>query len=278
MSLPADFLFNQANLQDYVDCPRRFQLRHLLQLAWPAVAAEPADEYEAQVQDGEAFHRLVHQHVLGIIAAETPILPEAGPLADWWRAYLASPPADLPAMLLPEVTLSAPLAGYRLIAKYDLIAIEPDRRAIIVDWKTSARRPRPGWLSERMQTRVYRYLLVRAGTDLFPGLQPAQVEMIYWFANYPDQPERLPYDATQFEADGRLLTELVVEIAGRNEPIFPLTDDVTRCRFCTYRSLCGRGITAGDLDEADDQAAVPEEAAPDWTAGFDFEQIGEIVF
>ncbi len=278
MSLPDDFLFSQANLQDYVDCPRRFQLRHLLQLAWPAVTAEPADEYEAQVQDGEAFHRLVHQHTLGIITAETPLLSETEPLAGWWRAYLASPPTDLPATRLPEITLSAPLAGYRLIAKYDLIGIEPGRRAVIVDWKTAARRPRPGWLSERMQTRVYRYLLMRAGADLFPGLRPDQVEMVYWFANFPDQPERLPYDATQFAADGRLLTELVVEIAGRTDTIFPLTDERARCRFCTYRSLCGRGVEAGDLDEADLEAAGPEETARDWTGRFDFEQIGEIVF
>jgi hypothetical protein len=293
MPLPDDFQFTQSNLQDYADCPRRFQLRYLLQLAWPAIAAEPADEYEAQVRDGEMFHRLAQQHVLGILPWQDQPLFDDEPLAEWWRAYLADPPPDLPPIRLPEITLSAPLGDHRLIAKYDLIALDPGRRAVIVDWKTSAKRPRPGWLAGRLQTRVYRYLLVRAGSDLrhapdasqAPGafgaaLSPDQVEMIYWFTNYPDEPERLPYDATQFAADGRALAELAAEIAQRGDPVFPLTDDLKRCRFCAYRSLCGRGVAAGDLADAGDEAAAVEEpaAAGDWAERFDFEQVGEIAF
>jgi CRISPR/Cas system-associated exonuclease Cas4 (RecB family) len=297
MPLPDDFQFTQSNLQDYTDCPRRFQLRYLMQLAWPAIAVEPADEYEAQVQDGETFHRLAQQHVLGILPWEDQPRLDDEPLAEWWRAYLADPPADLPLIRLPEITLSAPLGDHRLTAKYDLIALDPGRRAVIVDWKTSAKRPRPGWLIGRLQTRVYRYLLVRAGGDLrhvpgtsqVPGtsgggpsgatLAPDQVEMIYWFANFPDAPERLPYDATQFAADGRVLTELAAEITQRADPVFPLTDDLKRCGFCAYRSLCGRGVVAGDMSDAgDDAAAVEEPAAGDWAEGFDFEQVGEIAF
>ena len=41
-NLPDDFHFSQGSLQDYVDCQRRFQLRYLMKLAWPAVDAEPA--------------------------------------------------------------------------------------------------------------------------------------------------------------------------------------------------------------------------------------------
>lgn len=293
MSLPEDFQFSQANLQDYVDCPRRFQLRYLLQLAWPAIEAEPADEYEAQVRAGEAFHRLVQQHILGIIPAAETDLPLDEPLASWWRAYLANPPADLPALRFAEVVLSAGLGTHRLIAKYDLIAIAPGQRAVIVDWKTSARRPRPAWLAERLQTRVYRYLLVRAGAGLLarasgalapsaamPGeIRPEQVEMIYWFAGFPDEPERLRYDAVQFAADGQYLAELAAEIVQRADPIFPLTDDVRRCRFCAYRSLCGRGVAAGDLAAADDDAlAVADEPPSDWTDRLDLEQIAEIAF
>ena len=69
MPLPPDFHFSQGNLQDYSDCPRRFQLRYLLELAWPAVEAEPADEFETRIRDGEAFHRMVQQHVLGVLPA-----------------------------------------------------------------------------------------------------------------------------------------------------------------------------------------------------------------
>lgn len=281
MELTGEFQFSQGNLQDYVDCPRRFQLRYLLQVAWPAVEAEPAAEYEAQVLAGEAFHRLVHQHLLGIVSADTVRLPALPLLEEWWRAYLACAPADLPPLRFPEVTLSAPLGAHRLVARYDLIALEPAGRAVIVDWKTSAKRPTTEWLVGRLQTRVYRYLLVRAGASLWPAapaIRPEQVEMIYWFANFPEEPERLLYDAVQYAADGELLAELAAEIAQRADPVFPLTSDVRRCLFCVYRSLCGRGAAAGDLAQADDEPAGPEESTADWADRFDFEQVAEIAF
>lgn len=286
MPLSPDFQFSQGSLQDYVDCPRRFQLRYLLDLAWPAVAAEPVDEYDARLKDGALFHRMIHQHVLGIgVSVPTGV---EGDLATWWDNYLTLPPADLPPLRTPEITLSAPLGAHRLIAKYDLIAIEPGRRAVIVDWKTSARRPRSGRLIERLQTRVYRYLLVEAGMALQPDTEPArhdrasfqpeQIEMIYWFANYPDAPERLRYDATQHAADGQFLKELAAAIVATADEIYPLTTEVKRCLFCTYRSLCGRGVAAGDLAETDEESVAEDDTPPNWSADFSFEQIGEVAF
>ncbi len=177
MALPPDFQFSQASLQDYVECPRRFQLRYLLQLQWPAPEAEPAEEHEQHMQDGETFHRLVHQHRLGIPVeylqpgGGDEVAGEAGPvvsslLAEWWAAYLAAPPPDLPRMQFPELALSVPLGEHRLVAKFDLVAIEAGRRAVIVDWKTSRRRVSASLLAARLQTRVYRYVLAQAGAHL----------------------------------------------------------------------------------------------------------------
>ena len=206
MPLPPNFIFNQASLQDAVECRRRFQLRYLLELAWPAPVAEPADEHEAHIRSGEAFHRLIHQHQVGLpaerltaqaeaeVKAEVEVEAESTrDLAEWWRNYLDQPPENLPAVRYPEVTLSVPVGNHRLLAKYDLVAIEPGRRAVIVDWKTSARRPTGAWLAARLQTRVYRYVLVRAGSQLNRGaaLGPEQIEMIYWFADVP-RPARAP--------------------------------------------------------------------------------------
>jgi len=258
MPIPEDFQFSQASLQDYVDCRRRFQLRYLLELAWPAPAAEPADEYEAHLRDGEAFHRLIHQHQLGLPAERLTAQAEAGVkieaevepvshLAAWWQGYLAAGPSDLPPVRFPEVTLSAPVGSHRLLAKYDLVAVEPGRRAVIVDWKTSQRRPSIAWLSGRLANPR---LPLRAGARRRasqPGaaIAPDQVEMIYWFAAFPDQPERLRYDRTQDEADGRYLASLIAEIAAATDDDFPLTDDARRCRFCPYRSLCDAGPRRG---------------------------------
>lgn len=284
MPLPSDFTFTQANLQDYVECRRRFQLRHLLALSWPAVAAEPVDAYEATVRDGEAFHRLIHQHQLGLPAARLTALARGAAEADggseqllaWWERYLAQAPADLPAARYPELTLAAPLGDQRLVAKYDLVAVAPGDRAVIVDWKTGGHRPTRAWLAARLQTRVYRYVLAEAGAHLNDGqpIPPGQITMLYWFANYPDQPERLRYDATQHAADARYLASLVAEIAAAGEEDFPLTADEASCRFCPYRSLCGRGVEAGQMEEAE----VEVEVETDWADAFDFEQVAEITF
>lgn len=278
--LPSDFQFSQGSLQDYVDCPRRFYLRYIRRLAWPAVISEPIAEQEAHGHAGQAFHRLVHQHLLGIVGEELAMegasLIIGDALSRWWRNYLQSPPADLPAARYPEIGLSAALAGHRLVAQYDLIAVEPGKRAVIVDWKTTQRRPAPDWLARRLQTRVYRYLLARAGRHLNGGqeIAPEQITMIYWFAEFPQAPASFPYDSDQYVADDAYLTHLIAEIARGDEADFPLTQAVERCGFCLYRSLCARGVKAATGDE---EAFDAEDAGP-LESAFDFEQIAEIAF
>jgi hypothetical protein len=176
MTLPSDFQFSQASLQDYVDCRRRFQLRYLLELAWPAIGVDPAEEQEQHSQLGELFHRLLHQHQLGIPAERLVGIARAvdeqmggSQLSVWWENYLRAGPTGLPLRRDAEVALSAPISGRRLHGKYDLIASEPGEQAVIVDWKTSRARPGRPWLAARLQTRVYRYVLVESGAVLNQG-------------------------------------------------------------------------------------------------------------
>jgi CRISPR/Cas system-associated exonuclease Cas4 (RecB family) len=284
MTLPADFQFSQGSLQDYVDCPRRFQLRYIQRLAWPAVEAEPPLENERHLQQGAAFHLLVHQHVLGLSPERLSSTITNEDLSRWWHNYLnsellGSGTAGLPASRYPEVILSAPLSGHRLVAKYDLIAVDTGRRVFIVDWKTSHKRPRRKWLAERLQTRVYPYLLIRAGSHFNEGqaFQPEQVGMVYWFANFPKDPERFPYDVARYDKDGAYLASLVEEIKSHSQLTdrsFPLTTQEQRCRYCPYRSLCQRGTRAGALDEAEDEP----EWGDDLEIALDFEQIAEIEY
>lgn len=276
MTLPTDFQFSQGSLQDYVDCPRRFQLRYLLRLAWPAVEAEPALENERHLQQGAAFHRLIHQHVLGIAPERLLSTVTDADLRRWWHNYLECGSKDLPASRYPEIVLSAPVGGYRLIAKYDLIAVDAGRRSVIVDWKTSRKRSRRRWLAERLQTKVYPYLLVRAGSHLNAGqpFEPEQVEMVYWFAEYPDDPARFTYDTAQYEADEAYLTSLIEEIESLGDEDFPLTTQERHCRYCPYRSLCQRGIRAGAYDEIEDELELGE----GFDVSLDFEQIAEIEY
>ncbi len=243
MPLPDDFLFSQGSLQDYVDCPRRFRLRYLLRLAWPASEAGALVESERRMRLGEAFHRLVQQHALGI--PETCLTGQVtdDELRAWWRAYLDFA-RSLPPTRASEVVLSAPLAGYRLVARLDLLVVEGPR-AVIVDWKTAPRRPSRRWLAERLQSRVYPYLLVRAGADWNDGqpFLPEQVEMVYWFADFPTDPQRFPYDAARYAADGAWLTALIEEIASLGDEDYPPTVQERQCGHCVYRSLCSDAET-----------------------------------
>ncbi|MBN1179492.1 MAG: PD-(D/E)XK nuclease family protein [Anaerolineae bacterium] len=271
--LPDEFQFSQGSLQDYVDCPRRFQLRYVEQVAWPAVQAEPVSDSERYQQQGEAFHRLVHQHLVGLPAERLTSTVADVELRAWWHSYLQQGPSDLPPARYPEIGLSAPLAGARLVAKFDVVAIAPGERAVIVDWKTSHHRLRRRWLSERLQTRVYPYLLVRAGAHLNGGrpIHPEQVAMVYWFANFPSEPERFGYDAQQYEAGEGYLEGLIAHIRGQ-EGEFAMTDDERRCKYCVYRSLCGRGVQAGTMREMEEEPEAGD--VPNFD--FDFEQVAEI--
>jgi CRISPR/Cas system-associated exonuclease Cas4 (RecB family) len=277
MALPASFTFSQASLQDYSDCPRRFQLRYVLGVRWPS-AAPQLSTWEKSAQQGAAFHRLVHQHTVGIPEAaltESITDPE---LRAWWHAYLETPPANLPSEVRrSEVRLSVPLDGYRLMARYDLLALTPGQRAVIVDWKTSRRRTERRYLADRWQTLVYRYVLVQAGGRLNQGvaLQPEQIELVYWFTNYPQQPERLPYDAGQYADDETALRAAVHEITEHDQEQWTLTGDLKRCRYCTYRTLCERDEPSSALDVPEPEWE-PQEEPEDWE--IDMEQVGEIAF
>jgi CRISPR/Cas system-associated exonuclease Cas4 (RecB family) len=271
---------SQSSLQDYNDCPRRFELRYLQRLAYPAIESEPALENEKHQQEGEYFHRLVQQHLIGIPAEQVSKLANTDNLQRWWENYINA--KDLTGLtqralrgdlsgLYAETTLSAPLGKFRLVAKYDLIAIGKNK-ATIYDWKTYRKRPKNEWLHIRWQTRVYRALLVQAGAHLNGGksFTPEQVEMVYWFADFPTEPAKFIYKADQYKRDWDALIKISDEIT--NASSFPKTDDVSKCNYCPYRSYCDRGIRAGDAADAELETEAEE------LFDINFEQIGEIAF
>lgn len=270
-SVPIRFDFSQSSLQDYADCPRRFQLRYLERMPWPAVEAElPADQ-ESRQQEGLQFHRLVHQHLVGVPPDRLAASTGSQDLRRWWENYAS---ADLGLdgyVRRSELSMFCSVGEQRLVAKYDLIGVK-DGRAVIFDWKTYARRPKDEWLAARWQTRIYRALLVQAGAILNGGkpFGPDNVKMIYWFSEFPAEPAIFHYDTRQFTADWADIGKLISDITA--ERTFPLTPDRKMCRFCVYRSYCDRG----------DRAAAWSETEKDSDDGelldVGFEQIEEIEF
>lgn len=256
MPLPEGFVFSQSSLQDYRDCARRFQLRYMEQCRWPAPETADLLNFERRTQSGQAFHRLMRQFHLGV-AAE--LLGEAAQsdadLKRWWPNFLSAPPGDLPDEVRePEIALTAVVAGYRVEVRYDLLAGTPGRRWMIVDWKTARRRSTRSWLQSRLQTHIYPFVVVRAGTALNRAqpIAAQQVEMVYWFAEFPVQPERFAYDEDLYAADAALLQSLIREIESRSADAFFKTENRRLCRYCVYRSLCWDDVQAGLLKEIDE--------------------------
>jgi hypothetical protein len=271
-NVPKGFSFSQSSLQDYTECPRRFQLRYLEQLRWPAVETEPVLENELRQIEGVAFHRLIQQYLLGLPLEKISRQANTSNLDTWWKNFKATN-FDIESYThYTEITLSCPIGEHRLLAKYDLVAIKPLQKALIFDWKTYAKRPRNEWMAARWQTRVYRAILANAGGHLNnnQAIKHEQIEMIFWYADYPTEPVRFSYDTQRFKRDWSAIEKVVGEISSSKD--FPMTDDLNICRFCTYRSYCDRGRQAGAIADTDGDFETDE------TFDVNFEQIGEIEF
>lgn len=134
---------SQSSLQDYVDCARRFQLRYVDRLAYPAIESEPALENEQHQREGEFFHRLAQQYLVGIPSEQVSKLANTPNLQRWWENFLAEP--DLRGLkdlggLAPEAklgwhiiiaTVPALVAGYLLRDTVEALFNQPMLQASI---------------------------------------------------------------------------------------------------------------------------------------------------
>lgn len=280
MSLPKNFHYSQTSLQDFEDCPRRFYLRYLRQIKWPAVQSEPILENEKFTLDGSKLHESIQQYLIGLpeeTIRETLTNPR---LETWWNAFLTLKDefpsiADINLRRLPEYTLIGTIDGYKILAKYDLLVIHPDGKIIIYDWKTSHKKPNRDLLIKRLQTKIYPMLLINSGQFLLPKkIFPEDIKMIYWFAKQSGEIETIEYSEIKFHQNEIEIRELINHIntlaQDPDQNAFQLTDDKKKCGFCVYRSLCGTGIQAGSFDDFQDH--LIDEIT------IDFDQISEISF
>lgn len=272
--LPPTFQFSQNSLQDYVDCARRFQLRYVHNQRWPAAESEPIADHERFVEEGSQFHLMVQRYLMGIPVER--MVPPAGDLHEWWLNFITNNPLrNLPSTHRhPEIQLSAPLGKERVLARFDLLCVDPGDRAVIVDWKTSRFRPDRQKLAMRLQSRIYPFILAEAGSTLFGSpIAPEQISLIYWFANEPTRTETYTYDSTQHAETRAYLTDLVSRVLAHRDEIWPLTTDERLCHYCVYRSLCNRGITAGDITDIASDLLEPKT-----DFDFDLDNVDEIAF
>lgn len=243
MLLPESFTFTQQNLQDFVDCPRRFYLRAIKRLEWPAIESEPIREQEHLIEMGSRFHLLCQQYFSGIPAETLSAQVTDAELALWWNRFLAGDFKSLAGSFAVEKMVSLPFAGVRLAAKFDLVMKLPEGKILIYDWKTSQKQPKRQYLLERMQSKVYPLVAARAETA--NPVAAEAIEMVYWYPALDGSEVRLQYSQAQLEDDQKTIEMMITDIAARDEEGFEKTDNQKVCTFCRYRSLCDRGLAAG---------------------------------
>ncbi len=247
---------SRAQLQAFLECKRRFELRTLTHLPWP-----PAPLVEPQataVSRGQQFHRLLERHFLGMqIDSQSIDDPD---LRRWWFAFRESDLRLPDGRFLPEHRLTIPAGNHFLTGRFDLLILGEEAGlpcACIYDWKTS--RPRqPADLRADWQTRLYLAMLAESGEALLGSgrsLHPNQITLIYWYVDEPDQPRELSYNQAQHAQNWSQILALLAEIDAQiTAGEWPLTDDWEQCRNCIYQTYCGRQSSkpVNQLFEEDD--------------------------
>lgn len=278
MILPENFNYSQKSLQDFVYCGRLFKYRYIDRINWPAVELDPVNELELRAKSGAEFHRAVHQYFAGVSEEKIEGYLVDSLLKKWWDNFKISiiKNLDKADTFLPEVRLYSVIQGFRVIAKLDLVAIKPDGRWIIYDWKTSKVRYKRKVLGENFQTKVYPFILSSAGKHLYPSkrIESDQLKMIYWFAEYPGNMELFEFDKYKLTQAKEEIGNTIEKIAGMNPEEFLKTDQEVKCKFCVYRALCERGDLPGEDEEANELIFSEESAEFEW----DLDKIAEIEF
>ena len=123
MNLPENFYFSPNNLQDYLDCPRRFELRHILKQAWPAIRSEPIRQIEKQMQMGNQFHLFIQQFFNQIPAEKIKSQTTDPMLLVWWDKFFNFSHRLKGHQNYAELRLTCQLDQFRFIGVIDLLSI-----------------------------------------------------------------------------------------------------------------------------------------------------------
>ncbi len=254
-------LLDQSALAAFQVCPRRFQLRYILKLAWPSA---PLDRRQSQaVERGRQFHRLIEQRFLGVPVEEEAIADDV--VRDWWARFADSDMALADGRRWPEHRLTIPVGENFLSGRFDLLIVGEERGepfAHLFDWKTS--KPRAiSDLEAAWQTRLYLALLAEGGRALSEEGRPIaadRIKMTYWYTREADHPRVLAYNEARHRENWSGIGDVAAQIeAYKGADVWPLTEDWRRCRGCPYQVYCGRqeaGAAANEASEEDERAAT----------------------
>ncbi|MGM0501884.1 MAG: PD-(D/E)XK nuclease family protein [Bacillota bacterium] len=253
--------FSASSLKTYQTCQLKFKRRYIDGLFWPDDWVK--DEEKKKTQElGQLFHTLAERYYLRGKIVDTKDVIDSQ-LVQWLERLIDFRPYKQQDQFLPEQRLQLNQGELKLLAKYDLLHLPPDNRAVIYDWKTYARNSKASFLKRSLQTIVYRYLLVAAGSDFSPtgNWEPQDITLIYWNPRYPDSSIEFPYSEEQFLKDQRKIKGLIKRIRetnyGVDEDVLA-TSDETNCLYCEYRPIC-HGEPALEIEPKEEDLDLTED-------------------
>lgn len=264
------FLLSQGKLATFFACQRRFQLRYLRRLPWPAAPLD--DQTAASLERGQQFHQLLQRHFLHLPIEPAAIVDET--VRRWWSLFARSW-RQFPELsrsdnrFLTEISLTVPIGDALLNGRFDLLVIGTAGAtpfAHLFDWKTGKAHSEAD-LRQSWQTRLYLALLAAGGTALLPSgksLSPAQIAITYWYVTEPDTPRTIQYSAAWHKQNWDEIQAVVAQITAQwEQERWPLTEDWSLCQACAYQTYCGRqgGGSTNALAIDDDT----EPTLPDWS-------------
>lgn len=252
-------MITQTQISAYERCKRFYYLKYVSRLVWPVEVTD-----RRQIRQGEDFHLLIRQLLMGFPRSSLLVPADSENLSGWLDVFQREDPIGKPDMIFPEREVTVNYADVLWLGKFDALAVY-DGEIRIFDWKTSGRKPDAAHYLSSPQTRLYRFLAKTCAARLLGASQhgiPAEnIEMVYWFPEYPEETIRLPYSEDEYARDMTWLRTLAREMCAVNEADFPRTEKTRRCEFCDYRTYCFP--TAALLPVEDEIQRSDEELIPD---------------
>lgn len=229
-------ILTQTQISAFERCRRLYYLKYIRKLVWPVEAAN-----RRKIRAGDAFHLLVRQLILGLPRESLIIPPDDKDLKRWIGVFCQENPLGEPEWAAAEKEVSLLFAGVLWLGKFDALTLNGDRMTIF-DWKTGSVPPDRMRYLRSPQTRLYRFLAASCASRLL-GISlhafPAEnIEMVYWFPQYPDLAVRLPYSDQEYREDMTRFTMLSQEMMKGTEENYPRTEKPQQCVFCEYRTRC----------------------------------------
>jgi len=250
--------FSATTLQDFIDCKRKFKLKYIDHLSWPAPLSQLNTKYSEAITRGRKFHQLIQQHFIGIPDYELFNSIQDHTVRQWLKNALSFEiSSEKQTKKMVEYHVSYINKGVLLTGVIDLLLISPDSGMKIIDWKTGLSKPNLDRYKSRIQTRLYPYLLLQSpafSANRFEGLKTQEITFNYWFTNFPEHSLSFTYDRQNFNQDDAYFDDLITTITLTPVEEMLMTHNIDLCRSCPFQLYCGRNIQADyfDIQESDD--------------------------